>query len=95
MNDEELRTLARKRLKARSDFKAFLLIWLGVSVILTVIWVVTNPGGYFWPGWAIGGMAIAAFFIGLDAYGPGRGIVTEEAVDAEVRRITKQPPAGS
>jgi hypothetical protein len=39
-------------------------------------------------------MGVAAFFIGIDAYGPGRAVITEEAIDAEVRRITKgSPPA--
>jgi hypothetical protein len=95
MDNEELRQLARKRLKAKSDFKYFLLIWLGVSILLTVIWWVSGmAGGYFWPGWAIGGMGVAAFFIGLDAYGPGRGVITEADVDAEIQRITRSgPPA--
>jgi len=92
MDNEELRTLARKRLKAKSDFRQFLWIWLGVSILLVVIWAVTNPGGYFWPAWPIGGMAVAAFFIGLDAYGPGRGVITDDQVDAEIRRMNKQPP---
>jgi hypothetical protein len=94
METDELRTLARKRLKAKQEFKNFLLIWLGVSLLLTVIWMVSGTG-YFWPGWAIGGMGIAAFFIGIDAYGPGRGVITEEAVDAEVEKLTKGSPPAS
>ncbi len=99
MDNDDLRTLARKRLKATSDFKNFLLVLLGVSVILIVVWVVSGTDS-FWPGWAIGGMGIAAFFMAIDVYGPGRSIVTEDAVDAEVaevaevQRITKKsrPP---
>ncbi|MET0885454.1 MAG: 2TM domain-containing protein [Mycetocola sp.] len=93
MDNEELRIVARKRLKAKSDFRQFLWVWLGVSVLLVVIWAVTNPGGYFWPAWPIGGMGVAAFFIGLDAYGPARGIITDDQVDAEIRRMHKQPPS--
>ena len=94
MDNEELHKLARKRLKAKSDFRYFLLIWLGVSILLITIWFVSGmAGGYFWPGWAIGGMGVAAFFIGLEAYGPGRGIITEDAVEAEIRKMTRGGPA--
>jgi Na+/H+-translocating membrane pyrophosphatase len=88
MNDEELRKLARRRLKAKADFKNFLFIWLLVSVLLTGIWFVTDAGGYFWPAWAIAGMGIAAFFMAIDAYGPNRGFIAEERIDEEIRRMT-------
>jgi hypothetical protein len=88
MNNEELRELAKKRLKAKSDFYNYLLVWLGVSLLVTVIWFISNPGGYFWPAWVIGGMGIAAFFQAVAVYGPARGIITEQAIDAEVNRIT-------
>lgn len=67
----------------------FLGIWLGVSLIVIAVWLLTDPGGYFWPIWPIGGMGIAAFFIGLDAFGPNRGVITEAAIDDEVSRITR------
>ena len=95
MDNEQLRALATKRIKAKSDYKYFLLIWLGVSIVLTVIYLVTNPGGYFWPGWAIGGMGIAAIFQGIAAYGPDRSLVPESKIEAEMHRIrgTTPPPA--
>ncbi|MCU1445256.1 hypothetical protein [Cryobacterium sp.] len=37
-------------------------------------------------------MEIAAFFIGLDAFGPNRGIITEDAIDEEVAKITRSNP---
>jgi hypothetical protein len=92
MDDEELRALATKRLKAKSDFYNFLLVWLGVSVLLTVIWAVTNFGGYFWPGWAIGGMGVAAVFQAIAVFGPARGLVTEDAITAEMNRLRGMPP---
>jgi hypothetical protein len=92
MNTEELRTLARKRLKARRDFWNYCGVWLGVSLIVTAVWLLTDPGGYFWPIWPIGGMGIAAFFIGLDAFGPNRGIITEDDIDNEVAKITRSHP---
>jgi hypothetical protein len=85
---DDIRDQARKRLKNKADFKNYLWVWLGVSIILTVVWAISNPGGYFWPAWAIGGMGIAAFFQALGIYGPNRGVITESAVDDEVRRMT-------
>jgi len=95
MNNDELRTLATKRLKARRDFYNYLGIWLGVSIIVIAVWALTTPGSYFWPIWPIGGMGIAAFFIGLDAFGPSRGIITEQAIDEEVARLNRNQPGGS
>lgn len=89
MTDDELRTLARKRLKAQLDFRNFLWTAIGISVVLTAIWAITNPGGYFWPAWAIFGLAIALIFQGISAYGQGSRIVTESDVDAEVERLKR------
>lgn len=88
---DDLRKLAKKRLKAKQDFKQFLGIWLGVSLLLLAIWGVTSYTTghplYFWPAWPILGMGVAAFFIGLDAYGPGQRGITEADIDAEVERM--------
>jgi hypothetical protein len=89
--EDDLRKIAKKRLKAQADFKQFLGIWLGVSVLLIAIWAITSfTTGYpiyFWPAWPIGGMGVAAFFIGLDAYGPGQRGITESDIDREVERL--------
>ena len=87
MDDDELRALATKRIKAKSDFFQFLLVWLAVSVLVTLIWAVTNFGGYFWPGWVIGGMGVAALFQAIGIFGPPRGVVSESAIDAEMKRL--------
>lgn len=94
MNNEELRKLATKRLKARRDFYNYLGIWLGVSLIVIAVWALTSPGAYFWPIWPIGGMGIGAFFIWLDAFGPSRGVITEQAIDDEVARLNRSNPRG-
>lgn len=92
MDNDEIRSLARKRLKAQAEFKQFLWVWLGVSVLLVVIWGITaltaGHAYYFWPAWPIFGMGIAAFFIGIDAY-RGQHVITEAAIDAEVERISR------
>ena len=100
---EELRKIARQRLKARNDFFVMIAIFAVVILLLLAIWFFTGgPGSYFWPIWPILGMAIAAVFAGLDAFGITRRYITEADVDAEVQRMTRrssgsgnEPPASA
>jgi hypothetical protein len=87
---DDLRALATKRLKKKADFKSFLVVWLFVSAVVTVIWFFATPGILFWPGFVIGGMGIGALVSWWDAYGPTGGI-TEGDIDAEVERMKKKP----
>ena len=88
--DDELRSLAERNLKKQADFKSFLVVWLFVSALVTVIWFFATPGILFWPGFVIGGMGIGALVSWWDAYGPNTGI-TEADIDAEVERMKKKP----
>lgn len=97
MTADDLRTVARARLKARNDFKILLTIFGVIIVLLLLIWLFStglpsNFTAYFWPVWPILGMAIAATFVGLDAYGVTRRHITEADVDAEVARMTAPKP---
>jgi hypothetical protein len=90
----DIRSQAKKRLKAKADFKQYLGIWAAVSLLLVGIWAVTSytTGNvlYFWPIWPFLGMGIAAFFMGLEAYGPSRNGITEADIDAEVERMQRR-----
>jgi uncharacterized membrane protein len=97
---DDIRATARARLKARNDFKIMLTIFAVITVLLLAIWLFStglpsNFTAYFWPVWPILGMAIAAVFAGLDAYGFTRRHITEADIDAEVARMTtpKTPPS--
>jgi len=85
MDDAELRSIAAKRLKARANFYNYLWVWLAVSALVTVVWLLSGTG-YFWPGWVIGGMGIAAIFQAIDVFGR-HGVITDSAIDAEVRKL--------
>ena len=89
MNDEELRVIAKKRLKKQAEYKRYLWTWLGVSVLTTAIWFITSPGEYFWPVWVIFGMGIGALFSGIDAYGKKPDLITDSDIDAEVAKMKK------
>jgi hypothetical protein len=87
MSDQELRAYAAKRLKKQAEFKRYLWTWAGVSALVTVIYFLSSPGGYFWPIWVIAGMGLGALFQGIDAYSTKRGPITEADIDAEVERL--------
>lgn len=87
MNDDELRLVAKKRLKKQADFKRYLWTWAGVSILCSAIWLITSPTEYFWPVWVIFGMGVGALFSGIEAYGKAPKVITDEQVDAEVQRL--------
>ena len=89
-SNDDIRAVAMSRLKKKSDFKSFLVVWLFVSAVVTAIWFFATPVIVFWPGFVIGGMGIGALMSWWDAYGPTRGI-TERDIDAEVERMKKKP----
>jgi fatty acid desaturase len=92
--DAGVREEARRRLKAKNDFKIFFAVAIVVILICLVIWYLTSGfGSSFWPIWPILGLSIGLVFAGLDAYGITRKYISEADVDAEVRRMQGGPKA--
>ena len=60
--DQELREFAKKSLKKKRDFKQYLGVYAGVSVLTTGIWAASGAG-YYWPIWVMGPWG-AAMLIG-------------------------------
>jgi hypothetical protein len=53
------RELAIKQLRKKRDLQAHLLAYVLVNLLLNAIWLLTSPGGFYWPmipllGWGIG-----------------------------------------
>ena len=87
-DDSNLRKFAEKSLKKKKDFREYLVVYAIVSVITSGVWFMTTPTGYFWPGWVMFGMGIAAVFAGLEAYGKlSPKPITQAEIDAEVERL--------
>lgn len=90
-DQDKLREFARKQLNKKQDFKQYLWTYAGVSALVTGVWFVTTPTGYFWPIWVIFGMGVGALFAGLDAYGKlSEKPITDADVDAEVERLRRK-----
>jgi uncharacterized membrane protein len=87
-DDAAIRKYAEKALKKKNEFKQFMVIYAVVSLITVGVWFFVTPAGYFWPGWVMFGMGVAALFAGLDAYGKlANKPITQADIDAEVERL--------
>ena len=49
------------------SFRAHAISYIGVMALLVAIWLLTNPGGYFWPIWPMLGWGIGLASHGLSA----------------------------
>ncbi len=85
---DPLREQAIKRLKAKQDFYHYLWVWLGVTLIVNVVWYFTGADSSYWPIWPMLGMGIGAFFTGLAAFGPTNRGITQDRIDAEMRKLS-------
>jgi hypothetical protein len=86
-SDEELRTVARKRIKDKREFWQHLVTYLIVNAGLVGIWAVGDQG-YFWPGWVLFGWGIGLVFHAWNAFFARP--ITEADVEREMRRLQGQ-----
>ncbi|QIM19500.1 2TM domain-containing protein [Leucobacter coleopterorum] len=84
---EDLRDIARKRLKAKRDFWGLVSTFVVITIVLNVIWFLSGYRDYYWPAWPMLGFTIATFFNGINAFGPGSRPITDEAIDREIRKL--------
>ncbi len=84
----DARAEAIGRLKHRQSFQQNALIFLGVAVLLVVIWAVSGAG-FFWPIFPIAGMAIGLAAQAFQLY--GQRPISEDAIQREMQRR----PAGA
>jgi len=85
--DPSEREHVRKHLVARQDFGSHLLVYVVINALLIVVWATTGAG-YFWPGWVLAGWGVALVFHARETF--WRGPITEEEIDAEIRRRTSK-----
>ncbi len=76
------RERARKQIAKRRNLQGGFVAYVVINAFLVGVWAVTG-GGYFWPGWILGGWGIG-MVLGLWDY--FRGPITEADIDEELRR---------
>jgi len=85
--DDLLREQAIKKLKKKREFWNYLGVWVGVNGLLNAIWWFTTPDAYYWPFWPAVGMAVAIPILWFEAFGPGSRGLSEDRIQAEMRKI--------
>jgi 2TM domain len=83
MEENELREQAKQRLEERRGFWNFAGTFVVVSVLLVVIWLVTDRG-YFWPIFPIAGIGLALALQGWKVF--GQKPITESDIQREMQR---------
>ncbi len=91
LSDAELRELAISRIKRQQSFINYLWTWLGVSIVVIVVWMMTGFGE-FWPGWVIFGMGIGALFNAISAVRAGT-LLAPSVIDHEIAKLKGSPKA--
>ena len=85
--EQVLRDQAVRQLKKQRDFRSHLLVYILVNTFLVVIWLLTDPGGFFWPMFPIAGWGIGVIMNAWDVY--GRQEITEEVIHREMEHLSK------
>jgi 2TM domain len=85
--EQVLRAKAVRQLKKQRDFRSHVLVYVLVNTLLVVIWIMTDPHGFFWPVFPIAGWGIGVIMNAWDVY--GRQEITEDDIQREMHRLDK------
>ena len=85
--EQVLRDKAVRQLKKKRDFRGHLLVYILVNTFLVVIWLLTDPDGFFWPVFPIAAWGIGVIMNAWDVY--GRHEITEEDIHREMEHLSQ------
>jgi hypothetical protein len=86
--DAELRELAITQLRKKRGLQAHALAYVLVNLFLNALWLLTMPGGFYWPMFPLVGWGIGLAFNIWDVYSPDRP--TEERIAREMQRLAER-----
>ncbi|MET0749807.1 MAG: 2TM domain-containing protein [Solirubrobacterales bacterium] len=85
-SEDEIRDRAVESLKQKRAFRTQVLTWVGVSILLIVIWALTGAD-FFRPVFPIAGWGIGIAVQAWSIYGPGSKPITESDIARESERL--------
>jgi hypothetical protein len=88
VQEEDLRTVAIRRIKKKTDLKAHLFVYVVVNSMLVTIWAITGVG-FFWPIFPMLAWGVGIVFNVWDVY--RRDVPTEQEVQREMHRLRERP----
>jgi predicted membrane channel-forming protein YqfA (hemolysin III family) len=83
--DFDLRQAAIARLRKKREFVQHLTVYAVMNGTFTLIWLLTMPGGFFWPMFPIFIWGIGIIFHAMDVYVPTKP--SEERIQREMNRL--------
>lgn len=84
-NDVDLREAAIARWREKRDFLLHTTAYLLVNLVLNSLWLLTTPGGFYWPIFPLLGWGIGLVFHAIDTYAPEAP--SEERIRREMDRL--------
>ncbi|GIJ48124.1 hypothetical protein Val02_50100 [Virgisporangium aliadipatigenens] len=85
---DDLRQQAVTRLRKRRDLHQHFFVYTVMNSVLVVIWLVTMPGGFFWPMFPLALWGMGLVFHAYDVYAaPGP---SEERIEREMNRLSRK-----
>jgi hypothetical protein len=90
LTEEEVYEIAKKRVKNKKDFYGHLGVYVGVNILLIVIWALSG-GGYAWFVWPLGIWGVFVLWGALDVFVFSKGVQSDKlAIEKEVEKIKKE-----
>jgi hypothetical protein len=88
----DLRQLAIGRLRKRREFIQHLVVYLVVNLVLTLIWLLTTPDGFYWPMFPLLIWGVGLVFHAVDAFSAvfSPAPPAEEKIQREIGRISRR-----
>lgn len=87
-DSDDLRTRAIDRLEGKQQFWGIVAVWVGVSALTVIVWVLSGAG-YFWPMWPMFGIGIGVVAAGWRVFGPTAGGISEAKIQSEIERLNR------
>ncbi len=90
MSEEEIYRQAKKIVEEKKGFYTHLAVYIGVNILLVIIWAFPAGGGYPWFLWPLGGWGIGLLFHFLGVFVFSRPSDWERReIEKEVERLRK------
>lgn len=90
MSEEEIYSLARKRVEEKKGFYIHLVVYICVNILLVIIWAFPSGGGFPWFIFPLGGWGIGILFHFLGVFVFSRQTSWERReIEKEVERLRK------
>jgi len=84
----DLRQLAISHLRKKRELMQHVAVYVVVNLVLNLIWLLTTPGGFYWPMFPLFIWGIGIIFHAMDVFAPASP--SEEKIEREIARLSRR-----